>query len=395
MGIYISGFIIFILLIYIIWTTVNREKMIKKTVEQRTIGLGEEKAKLQAAISAITGLLVIIDNEGKIILSNHKYNEVLGINYEPNTIIELQQIFGGSYDVSGAYNVAMRQSHVIDHSSVEYKDKFLRVLFAPVYDTSSGQKGENQKTIGVLILMGDVTEEELLDRARDEFFAIASHELRTPLTAIQGNLALVLDYIDSGRLEHSKVLEMLQDAMKSSKRLIRLVHDFLDLSRLEQGRVKFEEQKVDMAQLATEVLLEYEQEMKLKNISSELINKAPNTVVFADEDRVKQVVVNLVSNAVKYSQKGKITVTVQPKNEMLELQVADTGVGIAAENQKFLFKKFQQAGRNVLSRDTSQGTGLGLYISRLVIRAMGGDVYLVSSEPNVGSVFAFTLPVKR
>lgn len=386
--------VIFLLLVYIVWTSFNRNKIIKKSVDQRTGELREEKAKLQAAITAITGLLVIIDENGKVILSNNKYSDVLGINYEPQTIVEIQQVFGGSYDVSGAYRLALSQSKVLDHSSVEYKDKFLRVLFAPVYETSEDKKSQ-QRIIGVLILMGDVTEEELLDRARDEFFAIASHELRTPLTAIQGNLALVLDYIDTGKLEHSKILEMLDDAMKSSKRLIRLVHDFLDLSRLEQGRVKFEEQKVDMAKLAHEVLTEYSQEMAAKNITSEIINNAPDTIVHADEDRVKQVVVNLVSNAVKYSQKGKITVTVRLKGEMVELEVADKGVGIAPENQKYLFKKFQQAGKNVLVRDTSQGTGLGLYISRLVIRAMGGDVYLVNSIPGEGSTFAFTLPIRK
>jgi signal transduction histidine kinase len=396
-NLYAIGFMLLIGALVHLWSEARQhtQELIERTVEERTKSLREEQAKLQAAISAITGLLVIIDDKGNVILSNHKYVEVLGVNYEPRNIVELQQVFGGSYDVSGAYSISLRQSRVVDHSSVEYKDKFLRVLFAPVYDTANVQAGGGQKIIGVLILMGDVTEEELLDRARDEFFAIASHELRTPLTAIQGNLALVLDYIDSGRLEHAKVLDMLQDAMKSSKRLIRLVHDFLDLSRLEQGRVKFEEQKVDMGQLAKEVLLEYDQELKSKNMTSELINNAPNIYVFADEDRVKQVVVNLVSNAVRYSKKGKVTITLQQKENMLEMLVADAGVGIAQENQKYLFRKFQQAGKNVLSRDTSQGTGLGLYISRLVIRAMGGDVYLVKSEENVGSTFGFTLPIKK
>jgi len=374
----------FTLLVLLILSHIRREKVINKLVEERTVELRAEKSKLQAAISAITGLLVIIDQKGTVILSNHKYSEVLGINYEPSTIAEIQQIFGGSYDISGAYNVALRQSRVIDHSSIEYKEKFLRVLFAPVQDTN-----------GVLILLGDVTEEELLDRARDEFFAIASHELRTPLTAIQGNLAMVLEYIDSGHVDHLKILEMLKDAMNSSKRLIRIVHDFLDLSRLEQGRVKFEEQKVDLAKLANEVLIEYEQEMKTKNITYTFDNKSTGAAVFADEDRVKQVIVNLVSNAVKYTQGGKVSVVLQPLGEMVELQVSDTGIGIEPENQKYLFRKFQQAGRNVLSRDTSQGTGLGLYISRLVIRAMGGDVYLVRSEPNSGSTFGFTLPVKK
>lgn len=372
---------------------IDRDELVEKIVEERTSELKQEKIKLQAAIAAFTGALVIIDTQGKIVLSNGKFPSVLGINYEPQSIGELQQIFGGSYDVSGAYKVCILQSRVIEHSSVEYKDKFLRVLFAPVYDQND--QSANKKSMGVLIVIGDVTEEELLDRARDEFFAIASHELRTPLTAIQGNLALVLEYIDSGRIEHLKVIEMLQDAMDSSKRLIRLVHDFLDVSRLEQGRVKFEDQKVDVAKLIQEVLLEYDNEIKSKKMTYEFTNNSKDTLVYTDEDRVKQVIVNIISNAVKYTHKGKISVLLQQKGDVLETLISDTGNGIDKENQKYLFRKFQQAGKNVLSRDTSQGTGLGLYISRLIIRAMGGDVYLVSSEPDVGSTFGFTLPLKK
>lgn len=386
---YSLGFIFIIMIGSILWlkAKIEKDRLVNSKVEIRTKELLEEQIKLKAAIGAVNGIFVIIDPKGNVILSNNKYAEVLGINYEPRTIQELQQIFGGSYDVSGAFNVSLNQVRIIDHSSVEFKDKYLRVLFSPVY--------ESQSVMGILILIGDVTEEELLDRARDEFFAIASHELRTPLTAIQGNLALVLEYMDSEKLDKQMILEMLQDAMSSSQRLIRLVHDFLDLSRLEQGRVKFEEQHVDLVALSEKILTEYSQAITAKGLTYSIQNKASLTRVYADEDRVKQVIVNLVSNALKYTEKGSINIYIQPKGENVELIVSDTGIGIPDENQKFLFRKFQQAGRNVLTRDTSQGTGLGLYISRLIIRAMGGDVYLVSSQVGKGSAFAFSLPAKE
>lgn len=382
--------LIFILVVGIfLWlkAKIEKDRVVNNQVHERTKELLEEQIKLKAAIGAVNGVFVIIDPHGNVILSNNKYAEVLGINYEPRTIQELQQVFGGSYDVSGAFKVSLSQVRIIDHSSVEFKDKYLRVLFSPVY--------ESQFVMGILILIGDVTEEELLDRARDEFFAIASHELRTPLTAIQGNVALVLEYMDSEKLDKQMVREMLQDAMSSSQRLIRLVHDFLDLSRLEQGRVKFEEQHVDLVTLAKQVLVEYSQAISSKGLTYSFQNNATLSKVFADEDRVKQVIVNLVSNAVKYTDKGSINIYVQTKDQNVELIVADTGTGIPDENQKFLFRKFQQAGKNVLTRDTSQGTGLGLYISRLITRAMGGDVYLVYSQQGKGSAFAFSLPAKE
>ena len=113
---------------------------------------------------------------------------------------------------------------------------------------------------------------------------------------------------------------------------------------------------------------------------------------FADRDRVKQVAINLIANGVHYTNAGSVTIVAAPEPGRLRVSITDTGQGIPSQNQIFLFRKFQQAGTNILTRDVTQSTGLGLYISKLLIEGMGGTVELLRSQPGVGSTFSFTIP---
>ncbi len=118
-------------------------------------------------------------------------------------------------------------------------------------------------------------------------------------------------------------------------------------------------------------------------------------LVYTDESRTQEVVVNIVGNAIKYTKKGSVTVTAHVIKGFVEVDVADTGIGIDEENIKLLFNKFQQSTSNILTRDDSQSTGLGLYITKLIIEQMGGRIYLKESTPGKGSVFTFALPTEK
>ena len=117
--------------------------------------------------------------------------------------------------------------------------------------------------------------------------------------------------------------------------------------------------------------------------------------VFADNDKTRQIIINLIGNSLKYTEKGGVTVSIEKDESFVKLQVSDTGRGIEEDQQNLLFRKFQQTERSILTRDTTQGTGLGLYISKLMIEGMGGKIASEKSEPNIGSVFSFTLPIER
>jgi signal transduction histidine kinase len=184
---------------------------------------------------------------------------------------------------------------------------------------------------------------------------------------------------------------MIDDVHEGAVRLIEIVNDFLDLSRLEQGKVEFKSEVFDLSNITSEVTRSFEEIAKTKNITVNFLEKDQPIKVVGDADRTRQVLYNLIGNAVKFVRDGGVTISIQKEGNTAKLFVADTGIGISKNNQALLFQKFQQAGEKILTRDSTKGTGVGLYIAKLLAKGMGGDVYLESSEVGKGSEFVFTL----
>jgi signal transduction histidine kinase len=241
----------------------------------------------------------------------------------------------------------------------------------------------------------DISKERQLEHSREEFFSIASHELRTPLTAILGNTAMIQDYFWD-QLPSDEVRSMISDVNESSHRLISIVNDFLDTSRLEQQRMKFKLESIDLEEVANSVVKEYSvtgAHRKIEIGVTRFADKLPK--VTADANRVKQVLINLVGNALKFTTTGTITISFALTKSSVHVSVTDTGMGMDAEAQKHLFVKFEQTGPLAITRDSVRGTGLGLYISKMIIEQMHGHIKLASSDPGEGSVFTFSLPIVK
>ena len=253
----------------------------------------------------------------------------------------------------------------------------------------------NGSIVGAIILVGDVAEAKVLERSKDEFFSIASHELRTPLTAIRGNTALIRDYFIK-KVKDPEFVNIIDDIHASSIRLIDIVNDFLNLSRLEQGRIEFKKEKVDVAGTIKTVLEELVSSAEQKKLELKFLEpKKKPPLVAADSEKVKEVLINLIGNGIKYTEKGSVTINLVEKDSQLKINVIDTGRGISIKNQTLLFRKFQQAGESLYTRDTTKGTGLGLYISKLMVVGMGGTIGLEESVEDKGSNFYFTLPIAK
>ena len=261
------------------------------------------------------------------------------------------------------------------------------------------------KIIGTVVLVEDITEQKVMERSKDEFFSIASHELRTPLTSIKGNASMILDFYKDA-IKDPQLKEMIVDVHESSVRLIEIVNDFLDTSRLEQGKMKFEYEEVSLEEVLESVAYEMKTVLDEKKIYLKLdkltLDHLPK--VWVDKNRLKQVVYNLVGNAAKFTEEGGVSISTelvgQPggqataqQPEHVKVTIADTGRGMPIEAQKLLFHKFQQAGGSLITRDTTRGTGLGLYISKMIIESMGGTIALDSSEEGTGSSFSFSVPI--
>jgi signal transduction histidine kinase len=232
-----------------------------------------------------------------------------------------------------------------------------------------------------------------LQRSRDEFFSIASHELRTPLTAIRGNTSLIKQYFPDV-LKDDNVHEMIDDIHDSSVRLIEIVNDFLDASRLEQDKMKLVRQPFTIEPLVEKVIYEMASLSRDKGIAltfdQETLGEIPQ--VYGDMNRVKQILYNLIGNAMKFTKQGSVTINCLIQGRRLKVTVTDTGPGISPEGQQLLFHKFQQTAQSIITRDDTRGTGLGLYISKLLVEHMGGEIRLEHSEVGKGSTFSFTLP---
>lgn len=229
-----------------------------------------------------------------------------------------------------------------------------------------------------------------LDKAKSEFLSIASHQLRTPTTGIKGFLSMMLEG-DYGNVTKEQ-REVLQTVYDSTNRLIRLVNVFLNVSRIESGRLQLARADVDMGQLAKIVVTELRPAAKAKGLALEL--QAPEKVptVPVDSDKIRDVLVNLTDNAIKYTEHGSVTVRVVPRSMEVEVAVSDTGMGLSADEIKALFAKFSRGERVKIKE--SQGSGLGLFIAKKIIEAHAGKIWVTSPGPGKGTTFSFTLPTR-
>ena len=228
-----------------------------------------------------------------------------------------------------------------------------------------------------------------LDAQKDEFISMAAHELRTPMTAIKGYVSMIIEG-DTGDIPE-KARGFLADANAINERLIRLVNNMLNVSRIEEGRMVYQEEEENLSSAVRTVFSQFRPEAERKGLELKLDVPASITdKVRVDPDRIQEVIGNLLSNAVKYTDKGSVVVRlVQPNANMVRFEVEDTGSGISKEEQEKLFRKFSRAESTV---GKTTGTGLGLYISKLLVEKFGGSIGL-SSEIAKGSTFWFELPL--
>lgn len=227
---------------------------------------------------------------------------------------------------------------------------------------------------------------QAIDKLKDEFLANTSHELRTPLNGIIGIGESLIDGI-SGELPE-KALQNLKVIVSSGKRLSSLINDILDFSRLRNNDIMIQEKQIDLKQLVAIVMTVVKATMSGKNIK--IINDVSQDFpyVLGDEDRLQQILYNLIGNAFKFTSEGHVKVTASDKGEFAEICVEDTGIGIDPGMKEDIFKSFEQ-GDGSISREYG-GTGLGLSITKQLIELHGGTIR-VESEPNRGSRFIFTL----
>jgi PAS domain S-box-containing protein len=360
-------------------------------LKQKEAEIAHEKVEDEALLASIGDGIIATDPEGKIILANTACEEMLGWN--KNEMLGRNELeFISMFDEKGnqiegkdhPLKVALaRKRRVTTTYYIIRKDgtKFpARITAAPVL--------QSNKTTGVIKVFHDITREKEIDEMKNEFISLASHELRTPLSAIRGFMSMINegDYGPIG----PKLKRPLSIIGVSTERLINIVNEMLDVSRIESGKLLFNFSDVSISAISSDVIEHLHPLAEKKDVK--LVFKKGNELsVQADKEKLIEMLNNLIGNALKFTDKGSVTISTEKKGELGIVYIIDTGVGIAKEDQKKLFGKFDEIKLKQAGKTT--GTGLGLYISHEYAQKMGGDVWVESSTEGKGSTFAFSLPL--
>ncbi|PIS09006.1 hypothetical protein COT75_04055 [Candidatus Beckwithbacteria bacterium CG10_big_fil_rev_8_21_14_0_10_34_10] len=223
---------------------------------------------------------------------------------------------------------------------------------------------------------------------KDELVSFTSHELRTPLTGISGSLSTILEGY-AGKVS-PKLKEFIEGSHNESMRLLRLVNNLLNISRIEAGRLKYELLDFDLNLTIEETIEGLKKQAEEKKLQVDYF-ASEKVMVKADQEKVREIIINLVGNAIKFTDNGGISLSVFNQGKAVVVAVEDTGRGVLPEDQPKLFKKFER-GQGGKTSKKKGGTGLGLYICQNLLKGMGGDIWL-RSEHGQGSTFYFVLPL--
>ena len=376
---------------------VRNARLVRELAEERDRQKAERMeadrrlAELRAVFDWEPNGIALFDASGALRMASHRIEQIFGLplramygqSYEEIYCRKLEQAVPQDREAKLAHVLrifANRDASSKDDIELERpRHRWLTRSTVPV-------RGVGGEYLGRLVVYTDVTEQRELDRQRTDFLTVAAHELRTPLTP----LSMYLQSIDRRLARGQQVeAELVSKARRQVDRLGRLVEDLLDVSRLESRRMHLGETELDLNELVDDVVADFRGQTRNHDI---VFHRAPTAVlVQADQERIEQVLVNLLQNAIKYSpQGGQILVSVQRSGAEARTSVQDPGIGIPRDEQANLFQRFFRAA-NATTRNYS-GLGIGLFVSHEIVHHHGGR-FEVQSDVGTGSTFTFYLPL--
>ena len=361
--------------------TKEHHEIKKKGVSEKLF----EGEKIQAILKNIGDGVIVTDNDNKIELLNsvarkwfenklngcsgQKIDEIIHETVLLNLINNVKA-GGNSEDSKVEINIKPREGA---------KEIILQAIATRVV-------GENDKMLGVATTLRDLTKEKEIDRMKTEVVSMVAHELRSPLTSIAGFSELLLDE----EISQEQSNDYAEIILKESKRLGDLINKFLDISRIESGKSQIHKTSVDMRDVIGSILSMNKYLAESKGINVEIVIPDNISEVYVDREMMGEVILNLYSNAVKYSPDGKkVTITIEDKNEQQLIKVIDQGYGIPKNSLDKIFNKFYRVTENEIIQDIT-GSGLGLSLVKEIIEQHGGTIH-AESVLNEGSTFTITL----
>ncbi|MFL2076290.1 two-component system histidine kinase PnpS [Marinilactibacillus psychrotolerans] len=352
------------------------------SLESQMQEIKQNDKRLRELINHLVIGVMLLDENRQITMVNPIMNEILEENLYGkigHSYLEVFKSFGLNQLIEAAYEKQELQNREI--ALLIQDEKIVDVNIVPI-------PGRMKNTTNYIVLLYDITEIRRLEKVRTDFVANASHELRTPITALKGFSETLLD----GALEDREVLiEFLEIMLKESSRLDLMVQDILQLSKLEQKQVRLNVEAIEAKVIVKEVFQILQQKAELKNIELSIEYDEP-VYLEVDHDQLKQIILNLVGNAVSYTpENGIVKVELGYDNQEAVIKVVDNGIGIPQEEQSRVFERFYRVDK-ARSRNAG-GTGLGLSIVKYLVENLNGFIEL-NSELGKGTSFEIHLPIK-
>ena len=395
--------------------------------------LTQEERKLTAIVDNLGEGLIVVEPSGRVLYVNPVAERLLNLgetsDYENFVTIDTETgAIHWTKMVTSTDGTPMRDTRAVDmkvlsssqREMAQHQTMIVEVNINGHQSNSNGTRvlriiashfpDESNNTAGTVYVFDDITNEHEIEQMKSEFVSLVSHELRTPLTSIIGFISLILDG-KTGEI-NQKQYESLNRAHRQSKRLAALINDLLDISRIEAGRIEMKQEQVQIDSVARRRIEELRPQADEKAIS--LLLEAPSnlTTMIGDADRIGQIFINLIGNAIKFTpDSGKVTVRISEssaeaphpddpdratleqnrrENDGFHVEVIDTGPGIPAEEREKVFDKFRQLG-SVQTRQQG-GTGLGLSIASGIVEAYGGKLWVDTGDNGHGCNFQFFIP---
>lgn len=334
---------------------------------QHTVNeMNSEKNKVETILQNMTDGILAFNLSGKLIHINPEAKRLIGRNFYDD--LQFDTFFKEiGADISMGNIIYIRQSKKIEREA-EIGGKVIRFTFAPF--------NLENKISGIIVVVHDITNQQMLENARREFVANVSHELRTPLTTVKSYAETLMDMPPEDKEIQNKFLETIAH---EADRMTRIVKDLLTLSRLDEGQYQMKPfERVNLSELVSDIVEKMFFAAKEKHQELTLSAKKTPIYVMTDRDKLEQVIINIVSNAVKYTgENGKIEISVEKVYKDAYIKVRDNGIGIPEENLPRIFERFYRVD-NARSRETG-GTGLGLAIAKQIMTQLGGNITITST----------------
>jgi len=349
-----------------------------------------DHSRLTSLINSMADAVIAVDEEVKIVLFNGAALNILNVN-NIKVGAKLAKLFEPIDKDNQPVNITdmvveSKMPQTNRDLRLKYSDDSIINLYISIAPVHLGYGEEGQR--GFVLLLRDITREKSLEEERDEFISVVSHELRTPISIAEGNISNAQFIIDKNP-DKEAMKQALKEAHNQVLFLADMINDLSTLSRAERGVLKVEPEAINVHDLVTELQRNYTPDAERKGLRIKIELDPQLELLKSSKLYVREVLQNFITNAIKYTERGHVTLTAKPLPKGVEFSVADTGIGISKSDQERVFDKFFRS-EDFRTRKNN-GTGLGLYVTMKLARLLHAEIRL-ESELNKGSNFTIFIP---